>query len=166
MVGRQNIVLQGYVEQYAKYHPKFKYVYRELKNGIFNYFSSDGECLGDINTREKYMALLRQSRAGLYSTPGIDGDEGRTNGFNQVTPRFLELIVSGCHILSRYPHNPDTDYYELSKISTNVTSYEQFDNYMNEALHSEVDMNFYSDYIKKHYTSSRCHDLLTYLSNV
>lgn len=159
MLGRQNPLLEDYVKKYAKEHSSFVYVYRIQKNGIFNYYTSKGELLGNINNREKYVSLMRQARVGLYSTPGIDGGEKRTNGFNQVTPRFLEFVACGCHIIARYPNNADTDYYELSKFSPSICNYEQFEQQLNTYLSKDVDVNFYSKYLEKHYTSQRCKDL-------
>lgn len=155
LMGRQNPVLESFLNQYIKSHPDLYYVYRELKDGKFNYYTNRGECLGDINTRDKYMTLMRNAKCGLYSTPGIDGGEKRTNGFSQVTPRFLELIACGCHIIARYKQNSDTDYYELEQFSPSVDSYEQFEQMLDKARSSEVDMKSYSSYLLKHYTSVR-----------
>ena len=164
-MGRQNPVLEGFLKQYIKEHPDLYYVYRELKDGKFNYYTNRGESLGDINTREKYMKLMRSARCGLYSTPGIDGGEKRTNGFSQVTPRFLELIACGCHVIARYKPNSDTDYYELERFSKPVDSYEQFERMLDEARSSEVDIQLYSSYLSKHYTSVRANQLREIIRN-
>lgn len=155
MVGRQNPVLESYTKRYADSHPDFVYVYRKLQGSNFMYFTSDGKMLGNINTRDQYMQLLQKSRCGLYSTPGIDGGEKRTNGFNQVTPRFLELIACGCHIIARYKENADTDFYKLSDFSHSVETYEEFENLMDNARKKDIDMNKYVDYLSNHYTSNR-----------
>lgn len=165
LMGRQNPVLEGFLKQYIKEHPDLYYVYRELKDGKFNYYTNRGESLGDINTREKYMKLMRSARCGLYSTPGIDGGEKRTNGFSQVTPRFLELIACGCHVIARYKPNSDTDYYELERFSKSVDSYEQFEHMLDEARSSDVDMQAYSSYLSKHYTSVRANQLKEIIKN-
>ena len=165
LMGRQNPVLEGFLKQYIKEHPDLYYVYRELKDGKFNYYTNRGESLGDINTREKYMKLMRSARCGLYSTPGIDGGEKRTNGFSQVTPRFLELIACGCHVIARYKPNTDTDYYELERFSKSVDSYEQFERMLDEARSSDVDMQAYSSDLSKHYTSVRANQLKEIIKN-
>lgn len=159
LVGRQNPILQGFVEQYAKENRNFYYVYRKLEGNKFLYYTSKGEFIGDINTREKYINLLKQAKCGLYSTPGIDGGEIRTNGFNQVTPRFLELLACGCHIIARYQRNQDTDFYCLNKFSENIKSYDEFRLQMDFGINNQVDMKFYSEYLKAHYTSQRIIDL-------
>ena len=167
LMGRQNKVLLSYLEKYlGRSHQKILYIYRKQEGERFNYYSSDGEKIGDINTREKYITLLRKSKICFFSTPGIDGGEKRTNGFNQVTPRFLEFVSAGCHIIARYKQNADTDYFELSKFSPSVESFEDFEIMMDKCLNTEVDMDFYSNYLKKHYTSQRCFELNNIMMNL
>lgn len=166
MMGRQNPVLEGWAKEYSQKHPAFYYVYRILKDGKFNYFTSRGEHLGDINTRGGYISLMRQARVGLYSTPGIDGGETRTNGFNQVTPRFLELIACGCHVIARYTNNPDTDYFGLNKFCPNISSYKEFESRLDDVLDKDVDMHSYSEYLSRHYTSQRCEELKNILYQI
>lgn len=165
LMGRQNPVFMKYLEKY-KMKYQLKYVYRKQENGKFLYFASDGYCLGDINTREQYIALMRKGKCGLYSTPGIDGGELRTGGFNQVTPRFLELVACGCHILARYKPNADTEFYQLDKFSSHIDSYEEFEKAMQKALNKEVNMIAYEAYLKQHYTSNVIKKLKELLNNI
>lgn len=166
IAGRQNPILKDYVEQYAAKHHNFKYVYRIMKDGKFYYYTSDGEKLGNINTREQYISLLRASKMGLYATPGIDGGENRTNGFNQVTPRLFELICSGCHILARYPKNADTDYFQIDSLCPSIDNYTQFEQLVDKYRENECDMQLYSNYIEHHYTSKRVSMLCDILKNI
>lgn len=160
LMGRQNPVLKRFFDIYIEKHRDLYYVYREQKGDEYLYYTSRGECLGNINTREKYMSLMQLSKCGLYSTPGIDGGEIRTNGFNQVTPRFLELIACGCHVIARYKQNPDTDYYQLSDFLPSIEDYESFERALDLSRKSNVDINKYSKYLSKHYTSNRVESLL------
>ncbi len=155
LIGRNNPVLIGFLDEYVSKHKDFKYVYREQVNDEFFYFTSEGICLGNINTRERYIELMRKSRIGMYATPGIDGGEERTHGFNPVTPRFLEFIACGCHVIARYPDNADTQYYDLKSFCPSINNYEEFEKRMNIALSTEVDMSKYAAYLSKHYTSVR-----------
>lgn len=155
MFGRQNPKLEEFTKMYSEKHPEFMYVYRKLENNSFNYYTSTQQYVGDINKREEYLRLISQSRVALYHTPGIDGGEERTKGFNQVTLRFFEAIACGCHIIARYKENPDTGFYELNKFSPSINTYEAFENAMNNALSKSVDMKMYADYLEKHYTSKR-----------
>lgn len=166
MIGRQNKILSAFIERYSKCHPEFYYVYRTIKNGKFCYITSKGEEIGDISSRKDYFNLLKQSKVGLYSTPGIDGGESRTNGFNQVTPRFLELIASGCHVIARYPSNSDTFFYELDKFSPHVDTYEDFCRLLNKKLVVEPDYRMYSDYLSHHYTSVRAYEIKKILERI
>ncbi|MCD7973942.1 MAG: glycosyltransferase family 1 protein [Candidatus Azobacteroides sp.] len=156
LMGRLNPVLESFLKTYVKEYPDFVYVYRkEVVNNKFIYCTSDGRTIGDISTREDYINLMKKSRIGFYSTPGIDGGEERTKGFNQVTPRFLELLVCGCHILARYKNNPDTDFYELNKFCPSIETYEAFEERMNWARKNTVNKEQYINYLENHYTSDR-----------
>ncbi|MBR4625238.1 MAG: glycosyltransferase family 1 protein [Alphaproteobacteria bacterium] len=166
IAGRPNPVLTDFVIRYAKSHQHFRYIYRKMEGGKFYYYTSDNEIIGDINTREQYINLLRASRIGIYATPGIDGGEKRTNGFNQVTPRLFELICAGCHILARYPKNADTDYFQIDSLCPSIENYTQFEQLVDKDRETECDMQVYSNYIEHHYTSKRVSLLCDILKNV
>lgn len=166
LMGRQNTMLQQFVERYASLHPDFIYVYRKQEAGSFVYYTNQDEKVGEINTRVEYINLMRQARIGLYATPGIDGGEVRTNGFNQVTPRFLEYIACGCHVIARYASNSDTEYYGLNQFSSSIESYVEFEESINYDRTHEVDMQKYSAYLEDHYTSVRASQLQEYLKGL
>lgn len=166
LMGRQNPVLEKYLAEYIKKNPSFSYVYRKEVDSQFLYYTSDDEALGNINTRQKYIDLMKKSRVGLYSTSGVDLDENKTKGFNQVTPRFLELIACGCHIIARYKKNPDTDYYNLESFSRNIDTYEKFEEDLNSKLNSDVDLTYYAKYLENHYTSKRLDRLQDILNTI
>ena len=84
--------------------------------------------------------------------------DGHKN-FNHVTPRLLELLAAGCHVLCRYIPNADTEHFELDKFSPSIETYEQFEKMMDEALKSPIDKEKYANYLKKHYTSVRAKQL-------
>lgn len=153
LVGRQSPTMMEYLHTYEKTHP-ITYVYREKIDGNnFPYYANNGKFIGMGNTREEYFNLMRHSRTVMYSTPGID-DGKETNGFHQVTPRFLEAIASGCHVISQFIDNSDTDFYELGKMSQRVKNYTDFEKAMDYALSTPVDMQKYAKYLEKHYTST------------
>lgn len=161
LVGRPNPYFLKWIKQYAAKHPDFTYVYNDRKHKMPNsYVDSTGKVLGDVvRTRADYFALLRKSKIGLYSTPAMDGGRLDANGYNQVTPRFLEYLACGCHVLARYPDNEDTNWYDLQAIAKRINSYEEFEHAVDEAREKPVDMKLYSDYLAKHYTSVRAHEL-------
>lgn len=151
--GRPNPVLSAYCWKYADENPSFTFAYLKKEGYEFNYYTNKGKLLGNCRDRKDALNLLRAAKIGLYTTPSMDNNKVNTNGYNQVTPRFLELIASGCHIIARYADNSDTEYYELDKFCPNTISYDHFKEQVKRALSCDVDMTFYSDYLKKHYTS-------------
>lgn len=164
LFGRQNPFLESCLNRYIKMHPEFSYVYRKMdKERRHWYYTNKGKLLGEFSSRQSYISLLKQSRIALYSTPGIDGGEKRTHGFNQVTPRFLEILTSGCHVIMRYPKNADTEYYQLSDFCASIESYEQFEMKIKEALSVPVPINKHAEFLNKHYTSVRVEQLKSIL---
>lgn len=160
LLGRQNPFLEKCLQKYTQKYTDFVYVYRTLIGNKFMYQTNKGELIGEFSSRESYIELMKQSRIGFYSTPGIDGGEEYTKGFNPVTPRFLELIASGCHIIARYQQNKDTEFFKLSDFCSNIESYKQFEDEMNRCLQSEVSMEKYVSFINDHYTSNRAKILI------
>lgn len=155
LAGRQDPLLYSFFKEYIKKHPDVSYVERGKGVDIrLQYYLNNKTSLGVIETREGYMDLLSQGRVSLYGTQGYVGD-GVTTGFYHVTPRFLELVACGCQILAHYPECPDSKYYQLSDFSPSIESYEQFEYYMDKAIRTPVDISKYSEYLKKHYTSTR-----------
>lgn len=166
LMGRPNPVLLGYLKQYVQRNPNFVYIYNKLENNQYVYYTSQGELLGTLDRRCDYLAMMKKAKATFYSTPGIDGGEERTNGYNQVTPRFLEQIASGCHIIARYPKNADTDYYELDKICPSINTYVEFEDALTKAIKEPVNMKLYSEYLAKHYTSVRAMQFRDIIKNL
>ena len=123
------------------------------------YVTNKGEFAGYTETREEYFALLRKSRVAFYATSGADDERPGCNGFHQVTPRFLEAIASGCNVLARYIDNSDTRFFELDKMAHRVTSYEDFERALEQAIEEPPDMAAYASYLKKHCTSVIAHQL-------
>lgn len=161
LFGRQNPLLQKWCQDYSNSHPDFIYAYRVLENGLFNYYTNKGEFIGECSTRENMFSLMRKSRVGLYTTPSKDNNKPntQTNGFNQVTPRFLELLSCCCHVIARYEDNPDTRYFQLQDFSSNCSSYEEFESLMDHYRCTDVDIEKYKRYLCKHYTSCRIEEL-------
>lgn len=166
LVGRTNSVLWEYLKKYEIAHPELEYLYQEHKNGELYYRSNKIGIIGKFQSREEYINLIRNAKISLYATPGIDGGEKRTNGFNPVTPRFLELLSAGCHVIARYPQNEESEFYQLDTICPSVNNYEDFSKRMNYALNThELPIKRNSEYLNKHYTSTRIDILRKILTN-
>ena len=167
LMGRQNPVLMSFFHRYVEAHPELKYVYRKIEGENYNYYAVHNGVetyIGAINKREEYMDLMHKARIGLYCTPDIDSDHTRSHGYNQVTPRFLEWISSGAHVIARYVPNPDTEYYRLQDFSEPIETYEQFEKAIDYAMTHEVDMNKYANYLAQHYTSVRAEEIKRIMS--
>lgn len=164
LMGRQNEVMRQWLYKYLEEEPDLYYVFRQDKGQGMMFYTNKGECLGEMSSRIQYMRLLQQSKCGLYSVPGLDGDCKQTNGFHQLTPRFLELIASGCHVIARYVDNSDTDYYKVRDICPNITTYEEFRERMDFCRRTPVNMLHYSDYLSNHVTSARVNQLMDYIN--
>lgn len=160
LIGRTNPYFINMLEKYCEKYPNFEYVLgsNDIDNRYF--YTNKGLKVGHAIGREAYLKMLRATKISFYTTPGLDLAKTETNFFNQVTPRFLELIASGCLVMAHYPKNADTDYYEIDKLCKDIDSYEEFEKQLNclRAI-KEVPIEKYSEYLSKHYTSERM-DLL------
>ncbi len=165
LTGRQDPLLYGFFQEYIKNHPNVTYVKRgkDLDNDIYkskDYYLNGCVNLGSVESREDFIELQAQGRVTLYGVQGYYDGYGK--GFYHMTPHFLEIIACGCHVLLRYPNGKegvDARYYEFEKFSPSIETYEEFEAAMDNALSGEVDMNMYSSYLKKHYTSARIEEL-------
>lgn len=156
MFARQNPLLVKFIDRYEKEHPDFILVRRKYENGHYIYYlSSTGEVVSVCDSREEYIKLVRSSRIAVYTTPGIDGTRTDANGWNQVTPHFLEEVAGMCHIIARYPENADTKWYEMDRICKCVETYEEFSKMVDQYRNDEVDYEKYTEYLKKHFTTQR-----------
>ncbi|HEY4196723.1 MAG TPA: glycosyltransferase [Mucilaginibacter sp.] len=168
LAGRTSPVLGDYLKRYEKLHPGIEYFYSKIIDGEIYYFSNKNGIVGNYHKREDYLDLLRTAKVTFYSTPGIDGFEERTGGFNPVTPRLFELAASGCSIIARYPVNPDTDFFRLPLFYPSADSYELFEKQLTKALHSDADKvrKHNQTFLTDHYTSNRARMITDIVNNI
>ena len=160
LAGRTNPVLRKFLDKFVQDKPEVELVAQQEVNGELIYVSNKKGPLGKLDSREEYIQLLRASKIAFYTTPGIDGGEKRTGGFNPVTPRFLELLSAKCLIVARYPDNADTRFYELNRVCPNVDSYAQFEELLLKYLQSpSVPVSLYEEIVRRHATSRRAEEL-------
>lgn len=166
--GRINIVLWHYLQTYLEKFPEIEFLHMVQKEDLLQYCNSNKSgIVGVCENRDDYMQFLRSSKVAFYATPGIDGGENRTGGFNPVTPRFLEMISAGCHVIARYPKNEDTRFFEMGKISFSVESYDEFELQLTKALNNKQQpIGRNSEYLTGHYTSVRVKQLKEILSQM
>ena len=165
LVGRQNRVLQQMLNDYRQRHPELRVVEVRDVEGT-RWFCCGGQQIRPSEGRDNYITTLRQCRMALYSTPGIDGGEVRTQGFSQVTPRYLEMLALGCHILARYRDNADTEFFQLGRFTHRIETQQDFDQAMQLALTTEVDMSQRIPFLNQHYTSTRVEMLEQIISDI
>jgi hypothetical protein len=165
VAGRENPVLADYLKLYLSKNPDFDYVYRKLEDGKFFYFSNKTGLIGEFGTRNEFIQLIRASKCAFYATPGMDGGDTRTKGFNPLTPRFFEFMAAKCFIIARYPNNDDTRFFEINSIMPSIGSYEEFENALNKYRKETDTPQEYIPYLQKHYTSERVKLLKTILDN-
>lgn len=159
LAGRINVVLWNYLLQYEKQHPDIEYLYQKQIHGELFYWSNKKGLIGKFHSRKEYINLIKSAKVSFYATPGIDGGEHRTNGFNPVTPRLFELLAAGCHIIARYPQNKETEYFQLNSLCPSIDSYNEFEKQLDNALLEKPPLKKNSLYLEKHYTLNRL-DLL------
>lgn len=166
LLGRTNPVLKEFLDIYTKRHADFSYAESRKVGNEFHVFNSKGQHLGPATTRDEYMNMMKRSRCALYSPPGIDGDENRTAGYSQVTPRLLEIAACGCNVIARYRSHADTRFYELEKSFPSIDCYEDFEAALDTARGTSPDMKLLSDWLDKHYTSARAQTIRSILAQV
>jgi hypothetical protein len=164
---RTSQILRDYLQQFAQKYPKVEYLYQQEIAGEFHYVSNQRGPIGKFQSREAYIGLLQDSKISFYSTPGMDGGEKRTGGFNPVTPRYLELLNAQCLLLGRYPDNEETRFYEVNRVCPNITSYEEFEKTVLQYLEQDTaPFALYDEILQKHYTSQRAIQLEAILSEL
>jgi hypothetical protein len=168
ITGRKDMVFQKYIEIYKEKHPDFYYAYSDRFTTNYDLISSEGENLGKMDTRDKYLSFIKKSKIALYTTPvnSLNRHDPEFKGFHQVTPRFLEYLASGCHVISRFDDNSDTRWYRLEDIVNSIDTYDQFEEAMDNGRNNSVNMEKYSDYLSNHYTSKRVEQLKNYLKEL
>ena len=159
LVGRQNPVLMNFLGKYIKKHPNFVYVQCKKINGVFVAIDSKGGIIGPAETHDEMKKIMERAKCALYATSNMDGDKKQQSSFHQVTPRFLELLSSGCNLLLRYENNSDTVFYQLNNFCPSINDYISFENRLDYCLKVPADMKIYSEYLKKHYTSVRAKEI-------
>lgn len=164
IITRSNKVLLNFIKQYAKENDNFEYIERRwIDNKMYSknvYFSNKNGQIGEFSGRNEYLNLLKNSKVALYSTPGIDDDKIRF--MNHVTPSLFEFISSGCRIISRYPTNEETKYFNLLDVSPNVETYDDFKRLLDKYL-KDTSMSYLDKY-EKYLKNIRCSNLANKLN--
>jgi hypothetical protein len=133
-VGRKNKVMDEYIQQYLLKYPNTNYVHREMENGENIYYSSVHGRLGTLTTRDDLLKILSRSKIAIVTSPGLDGGEQRTGGFNPVTPRVFEAAIGKCYMIGKYEKNSEYYSFGLDKLVEMPNSYIEFETMVQDKL--------------------------------
>ena len=133
-VGRKNKVMDEYIQQYLLKYPNTNYVHREMENGENIYYSSIHGRLGTLTAREDLLKILSRSKIAIVTSPGLDGGEQRTGGFNPVTPRVFEAAIGKCYMIGKYEKNSEYYSFGLDKLVEMPNSYIEFETMVQDKL--------------------------------
>lgn len=170
LAGRQNTFLEKYLDEYIHKNKDtdLNIVRSEIENGQLIFTSNKDGVLGSFNSRNEYMQLLRKARIVFYATPGQDGGEKRTKGYNPVTPKYLESLSAQCKIILRYPDTIETRLYGLPTICPSIDSYEAFEKQITKYISEKdtFDAEVYTDILNRSYTTVRALELTEIIKDV
>lgn len=155
LLGRPNPFFIRLLDEYSSQHPQFSYVKSRGSSEDREYITNRGDYIGKDTGRSSYINMIQSTKVTCYSTPGIDEAKSSTNRFNQVTPRLFEMLCNGCMVIGHYPNTPDVKWYELSKYIPNVNNYGEFEAVLDHFLNTNFDYELISEFVRKHYTSTR-----------
>jgi hypothetical protein len=162
-LGRQNQHLTTYTKKLLEEFPDINYVYAEKIDGRMQMFSTMSGALGEFETHESFLNLLRDTKVSLVSAPGLDDDAQRTGGFSPVTPRFLESAACGCHLVGIYPDNDDFRFFGIDEVCVNVGNYDSFKRIVLQYLQDQKTPDSNS-FLQRHLSGKRATELKDKLS--
>lgn len=155
IIGRPNPFFIRLLDEYAKNHRGFRYIFNKGVSSNRDYYYNDGEFFAKDTGRDFYIDLIRRTKISCYTTPGLDESKRETSEYNQVTPRVFEMLCNGCQIIGHYPISADTMWYNLQSIVPNVNNYIEFEQCLDRMRSSEADISAVKSFMTSHYTSSR-----------
>lgn len=131
-IGRKNDLLHAFMLRFVSTHPKVDYVYR--KEHSSDYISTVRGNIGQLETREDYMAALQQAKVCLVSSPLVDS----APEMDFITPRVYEAAMSYCYMLGRFTRNSEFEEVGLDRVVDVVEDYETFESRLIVYLESGV----------------------------
>jgi hypothetical protein len=163
-VGRKNKIIDNYIHQYLSKYPKTNYVHREMENGENIYYSTVNGKIGKLETRNDLLQTLSQSKIAIVTSPGIDGGEERTGGFNPVTPRVFEAAIGKCYMIGRYEQNKEFYSFGLDKIVDLPASFDEFETMVNAKLKTPFNLHEkYNAFLQANLNSKRIAQIINEL---
>ena len=164
-VGRKNKVLDDYIQTYLKKYPEINYVHRKLENGENIYYSSKFGKIGKLETRNDLLNKIARSKIAIVTSPGLDGGEIRTGGFNPVTPRIFEAVIGKCYLIGKYEKNVEYISFGLDKLVEMPESYIEFEKMVNAKLGTSFNLKeVYLKFLEENLNSRRVEQIINDLS--
>lgn len=155
-VGRKNKTIEKYIARFLTKYPQTNYVHREMENGENIYYSSINGKMGKLESRFDLLMTLAKAKIAIVTSPGIDGGEQRTGGFNPVTPRVFEAAVGKCYMVGKYEKNSEFYAFGLDQLVGMPDSYEAFETMVQARINNPFDMHKeYEVFLRSNLNSKR-----------
>ena len=125
--GRRNPQLDQFMSHLLANHPEIHYVTTEAfdQGETIHIYSNKFGDMGESDSRRTFMNILARCKISLVSTVGMDGSRA-TGGIDPVSPRFLESMAAGCHLVGRIPDNAEFRNSGIAAQCHAITDYEGF----------------------------------------
>ena len=126
--GRRNPQLDQFMSHLLANHPEIHYLTTEAfdQGKTIHIYSNKFGDMGESDSRRTFMNILSRCKVSLVSTVSMDGSRA-TGGIDPVSPRFLESMAAGCHLVGRIPDNKEFRATGITEVCHHVTSYQQFE---------------------------------------
>lgn len=136
--GRRNPLLDKFMACLLEKHPDIHYVTTEAfeDEKKVRLYSNKLGCIGESDSRSRFMDIVSRSRISLVSTVGMD-DSRDTGGIDPVSPRFIESLAAGCHLVGRIPDNEEFATTGIGRLCHHVETYPQFESTVLTLLHQK-----------------------------
>lgn len=126
--GRQNPVLNKFMEQLLRRYPDLHYLTTEIdpQSRDIRFVSNKYGALGRSDNRPMFMQMLARCKISLVSSPGYDGE--RDSGCcGTVAIRYFEGASQFCHLIGRHPDADDFRSLGVDSVCTRVADYMNFE---------------------------------------
>lgn len=124
--GRRDKLLESYMEQLLKRHPHLHYLTTVTEDDTVYFFSNQQGRLQESDSRESFMKMLSRCKISLVHSPGMD-EQGTSGEIMPVSPRYLESIAAGCHLVGRIPRHDEFDLLGIRPFCHHADDYETFE---------------------------------------
>ena len=133
-----------------------------MENGENIYYSTINGKIGKLETRTDLLNTLSRAKIAIVTSPGIDGGELRTGGFNPVTPRIFEAAIGKCFLIGKYEKNVEFYSFGLDNLVEMPTSYNEFEQIVSNKLQVPFNLHqAYQQFLERNLNSKRVAQILS-----